>query len=87
MPRRRSRPIKSVWDADEAASALASVGCKAIHLRPLLAWLLRHPAGIQPLVGTGNLARLKACAAASSIELSREEWYHLLIAANGQPLP
>lgn len=53
----------------------------------LLAWLLRHPAGIQPVIGTTNPARIRACARASAIALSREDWYRLYVAARGRPLP
>ncbi len=52
-----------------------------------LAWLLRHPAGIQPVVGTTNRDRLIASCAADSVTLSREEWYALLVAARGKPVP
>ncbi|HUX19702.1 MAG TPA: aldo/keto reductase [Spirochaetia bacterium] len=48
-----------------------------------LAWLLRHPAGIQPVIGTTNPERIKACAAADSVDLSREEWYSLFAAGRG----
>ncbi|MFT4178644.1 MAG: aldo/keto reductase [Thermomonas sp.] len=53
----------------------------------LLAWLLRHPAGIQPIVGTTNPARLAASCAADTVELSREDWYALLTAARGVKVP
>ncbi|NUM46714.1 MAG: aldo/keto reductase [Anaerolineales bacterium] len=52
-----------------------------------LAWLLRHPAGIQPIIGTTNPDRLIASCAADSVTLSREEWYLLLEAARGKPVP
>lgn len=52
-----------------------------------VAWLLRHPAGIQPVVGTSNLERLLAACQADSIELSREDWYGLLEAVRGKPVP
>ncbi|MCH6484298.1 aldo/keto reductase [Pseudoxanthomonas sp. LH2527] len=52
-----------------------------------LAWLLRHPAGIQPIVGTTDPVRLVACCAADGITLSREEWYALFTAARGDPVP
>ncbi|GAB4581767.1 MAG: aldo/keto reductase family oxidoreductase [Anaerolineales bacterium] len=52
-----------------------------------LAWLLRHPAGIQPIIGTTNRERLIASCAADKITLSREEWYALLVAARGKPVP
>jgi predicted oxidoreductase len=52
-----------------------------------LAWLLKHPSGIVPIVGSNNPERIRDAAKADSLELSREEWYHLLIAARGEPLP
>ncbi len=52
-----------------------------------LAWLLRHPAGIQPIIGTMNVARIAESAAADTIELSRQDWYRLLAAANGANIP
>lgn len=51
-----------------------------------VAWLLRHPAGITPIVGTVNAERLKGIAAAAGIRLSREDWYKLYLAA-GKELP
>lgn len=51
-----------------------------------VAWLLRHPANMQPIIGTMNLDRLKACVKATEIQLTREEWYSILIAA-GNILP
>ncbi len=51
-----------------------------------LAWLLRHPAKMQPIVGTMNPARLKECVQAAEIHLSREEWYSIYRAA-GHTLP
>ena len=53
----------------------------------VLAWLLRHPAAIQPVVGTTNIDRLRACAQADEVTLSREEWYRLWVAARAQELP
>ncbi|WP_334177874.1 aldo/keto reductase [Pseudoxanthomonas sp.] len=52
-----------------------------------LAWLLRHPAGIQPIVGTTDPARLAACCAADDVVLTREEWYALFTAARGARVP
>ena len=52
-----------------------------------LAWLCRHPSGVVPIVGTTNLERIAEAVRAESIELSREEWYALLTAAEPGPLP
>lgn len=51
-----------------------------------VAWILRHPAQIQCIVGTTNKERVKGLAAASDITLTREEWYELYLAA-GKQLP
>lgn len=51
-----------------------------------LAWILRHPAGIQPLLGSMNADRIRAAKDASDIELTRREWYDLYLAA-GNRLP
>ncbi|MBO60718.1 MAG: hypothetical protein CMO63_01930 [Verrucomicrobiales bacterium] len=52
-----------------------------------LAWLLRHPAGIIPIVGTIRPERIQELATADSIKLSREEWYTLYTAARKTDLP
>jgi predicted oxidoreductase len=51
-----------------------------------IAWLLRHPAKMQPIVGTTNAGRVRDIAWASGVEMSRREWYALYLAA-GNSLP
>ncbi len=51
-----------------------------------IAWLLRHPAKMQPIIGTTNAERVRAIAAASDVNLTRAEWYALYLAA-GNALP
>lgn len=51
-----------------------------------VAWILRHPARMQTILGTTNPDRLKDICAASNIELSRSEWYEIYRAA-GNKLP
>ncbi|WP_186578844.1 aldo/keto reductase [Aquibacillus kalidii] len=51
-----------------------------------IAWILRHPGNIQPIVGTMNPQRLTEISKASDIELTRQEWYELYLAA-GNRLP
>lgn len=50
------------------------------------AWILRHPAGIQTIVGSVNEKRIREICKASDVELTREEWYELYLAA-GKKLP
>ena len=52
-----------------------------------IAWLLRHPAGIQPIIGTTSPARIAACCEADELTLSREEWYRLFEAGRGGRVP
>ncbi len=51
-----------------------------------IAWLLRHPAHMQPVTGTMNVDRLVDCIKASEIYLTREEWYEIYRSA-GNVLP
>jgi len=51
-----------------------------------IAWLLRHPARIQPVIGTTNPQRVREIALAADAEMTREEWYQLYLAA-GNRLP
>ncbi|QHW31071.1 aldo/keto reductase [Paenibacillus rhizovicinus] len=50
----------------------------------VLAWLMMHPAGIQPVIGTINPARILACKDAPSIRLTREDWAWLYNASRGK---
>ncbi len=52
-----------------------------------VAWLLRHPANIIPLVGSNNPDHIREFAGAASIELSRTDWYKLWVAARGARVP
>lgn len=52
-----------------------------------LAWLLRHPAPIQPILGTHSVQRLADSVRADSVTLTRLEWYSLLADANGAGVP
>ena len=52
-----------------------------------LAWLMKHPSGIVPIIGSTNAARIREAARAAELDLSREDWYRLLEAARGEPLP
>ncbi len=49
-----------------------------------IAWILRHPANMQPIIGTTNPERLKEINKSLNINLTREEWYKLYLANNRQ---
>jgi len=52
-----------------------------------LAWLLKHPVGISPIIGSTNPSRIAAATAALDVDYDREDWYRLLEARNGAPVP
>jgi predicted oxidoreductase len=53
----------------------------------LVAWLMRLPGQVQPVIGTTNLDRIHAACQGDSLALNREEWYLLFTAGRGAPLP
>lgn len=53
----------------------------------LLAWILKHPSSIYPVVGTTSKERLKASVAALEIEMELEDWFVLLEASKGHEVP
>ncbi|MDE1467659.1 aldo/keto reductase [Aurantiacibacter sp. D1-12] len=50
-------------------------------------WLMAHPAGIVPIVGSQKPERIAEAAQAMEISWTREEWYRVFTAARGAPLP
>ena len=53
----------------------------------IYAWLLTHPAGIIPIVGTGRIERLKKAVQSLDIELTREQWFEIYVASLGHKVP
>jgi predicted oxidoreductase len=81
--RQKESPFKETAD-------LISTLAKAKNTTPegiLLAWILRHPAGIQPIIGTTKPERVVISAEADDVSLSREEWYQLLAVSRGKNVP
>lgn len=52
-----------------------------------VAWLLAHPAGLLPVLGTNNLDRVRAISRATEIEIDRQTWFEILTAAMGKEVP
>ncbi len=52
-----------------------------------IAWLLAHPAGLIPVLGTNNLGRIRGLARATEIEIDRQTWFEILTAAMGRDVP
>lgn len=53
----------------------------------VLAWLMKHPAKINPVIGTTNPERIKNAMQAFHVSLTRDEWYELLVKSKGIPMP
>lgn len=50
-------------------------------------WLLAHPAGIIPIIGSQQAERIAEGASALSVQWDRTDWYAVLVAARGERLP
>lgn len=53
----------------------------------LLAWVLKHPSNIQPVIGTTKSERLSHAIQATEIDLELEDWFKLLVASQGHKVP
>ncbi|SDZ63541.1 Predicted oxidoreductase [Evansella caseinilytica] len=55
----------------------------------VLGWLMRHPAMIQPVIGTADPGRIQKCsdAARQAAQMTREEWYSLYVSSRGKKMP
>lgn len=78
--------------AEEATTALVAqlaAGYNTTGEAVLLGWLMKHPAGIAPVIGTANPDRIQACAGASAVAqaMTRTEWYRLWVTARGSNIP
>ncbi len=80
-------PRASTWLALRAALGTMAARLGVTPAVLALAWLLRHPARIVPIVGSVRPERIREAARADALELGREDWYTLLLAARGQGLP
>ena len=77
---------ESTRRAHKGAQALAekyNVGVDQL----LLMWLLKHPSGVLPVLGTAVLDRIKGAIKTLDLEIEREDWFELLEAARGFEVP
>ncbi len=51
------------------------------------AWLLKHPANIMPVLGTGKIDRIRSAIVAMDIDMSLEQWFRIFIASRGEAMP
>jgi predicted oxidoreductase len=53
----------------------------------IYSWLLKHPASIIPIVGTGKIERIKHAVESLNIDMSLEQWFKIYTASTGKGLP
>jgi len=73
----------AVIEALERVALRASVPRSAV----AYAWVMAHPSRPVPLIGSQNPLRIREAAAAYEVQLRREEWYQILVAARGEAMP
>jgi predicted oxidoreductase len=85
----RLLPSQKLYQIETFLPALDAVARRHDASRTVvaLAWLLRHPTKIMPVIGSTSPERIREATKALELQLTREEWYELLIAARGEPLP
>jgi predicted oxidoreductase len=71
--RKAMKPLMEKYDADES--------------QLLLAWILKHPAKVFPVIGTTNKERITLAAKAMSLDLELQDWFVLLVASQGHDVP
>ncbi len=80
----------SLMSGDSAVGAVADEVAAAFGVdraAVAVAFLLAHPSGILPVLGTNNLERIKRISDAMKVKLDRETWYRLYEAALGHEVP
>ncbi|MEO8239937.1 MAG: aldo/keto reductase [Flavobacterium sp.] len=53
----------------------------------LLAWILKHPAGVVPIAGTVNVARIQSLIKAVELDLDKEDWFAIWTESMGNDVP
>lgn len=53
----------------------------------MYAWLLNHPVGIIPVLGTGKMERIKGAITALDLKLNRQQWFEIWVASKGESVP
>lgn len=86
------RPVADAPEHIQKTAALVAQLATAKGTTPeaiVLGWLMRHPAQIQPVIGTTSPARISACqdAEQQAQQMTREEWYSLYVSARGKNMP
>ncbi|MBF9036636.1 oxidoreductase [Rhodobacterales bacterium HKCCE2091] len=72
-----------VRDVLERIGAEQGVGADAV----AVGWLLAHPAGVVPVMGTNSLGRIARLSEAAKVRLDRQDWFEIYTAALGHEVP
>ncbi len=80
------------WQQQREAGVFGQVGAMAATLgvtpgQLALAWLMKLPGGVIPLVGTANAEHIKEAIKAADITVERDDWYELMVIGRGRPMP
>jgi len=51
------------------------------------AWLLKHPASLMPIIGSGKYKRIKTAVEAQELNMTTEQWFKIFIASRGEDMP
>lgn len=77
---------KGVRIAAELEKVTEEIGATGLD-QTIYVWLLKHPVGIMPIVGSGKLARIKVAVDALDLDMSLEQWFRIYNASTGEELP
>ena len=76
------RDLAIVAELDRVAKAQGVARASAAY-----GWLMAHPAGIVPIIGSQQAARIAEATEALTMRWTRQDWYAVLVAARGENLP
>ena len=76
----RDKAVAAALDSVAEAQGVSRTVCA-------YSWLMAHPAGIIPIIGSQNAERIAESAEALKVRWTRTDWYAVLVAARGVPLP
>ena len=91
-PGRLAGPAENATDHARAQAVIAALDTVAVRAgvpraAVAYAWVMAHPARPVPLIGSQNPARIRAARQAYAVQLTREEWYQILVASRGARMP
>ena len=75
------------FKAIDAVMRSLSAKYQTTHAQLLLAWIIKHPANIHPVIGSSNKERIKQSMDAVEIDLELQDWFALLAASEGHEVP